>query len=116
VSKLIAFDNAALDSIRGGVTVLSRAVKVTLGPRGRNVILRSKFGPPTVTKDGVTVAKAVELDDPLQDVGAQMVRQVASQTNYVAGDGTTTATVLAEAIFTEGLRAVVAGVPPVYMK
>jgi chaperonin GroEL len=116
MSKLIAFDNAAMESIRRGVTTLSKAVKATLGPRGRNVILRSRFGAPTVTKDGVTVAKAVELDDPLEDVGAQMVRQVASQTSDVAGDGTTTATVLAEAIFTEGLRAVVAGVRPVYMK
>lgn len=116
MSKLIAFDNTAMDAIRRGVTTLSKAVKATLGPRGRNVILRSKFGAPTVTKDGVTVAKAVELDDPLEDAGAQMVRQVASQTNDVAGDGTTTATVLAEAIFTEGLRAVVAGVRPVYMK
>lgn len=116
MSKLIAFDNAALESIRRGVSTLSKAVKATLGPRGRNVILRSKFGTPTVTKDGVTVAKAVELDDPLEDVGAQLVRQVASQTNDVAGDGTTTATILAEAIFTEGLRAVVAGVRPVYMK
>lgn len=116
MSKIVAFDNNAMDSIRRGVTTLSKAVKATLGPRGRDVILRSKFGAPTVTKDGVTVAKAVELDAPLEDVGAQMVRQVASQTNDVAGDGTTTATVLAEAIFTEGLRAVVAGVCPVYMK
>ncbi len=116
MSKLIAFDNAAMESIRRGVVTLSKAVKATLGPRGRNVILKSKFGAPTVTKDGVTVAKAVELDDPLEDVGAQMVRQVASQTNDVAGDGTSTATVLAEAIFSEGLRAVVAGVRPVYMK
>ncbi len=116
MSKLIAFDNEAFEAIRRGVTTLSRAVKATLGPRGRNVILRTSFGPPTVTKDGVTVAKAIELEDPFEDAGAQMVRQVASQTNDVAGDGTTTATVLAEAIFTEGLRAVVAGVRPVYMK
>ncbi len=87
MSKLIAFDNIAMDSIRRGVMTLSKAVKATRGPRGRNVSLRSKFGVPTVTKDGVTVAKAVELDDPLEDVGAQMVRQVASQTNDVAGDG-----------------------------
>lgn len=116
MSKLIAFDNEAFEAIRRGVTTLSRAVKATLGPRGRNVILRTGFGAPTVTKDGVTVAKAIELEDPFEDAGAQMVRQVASQTNDVAGDGTTTATVLAEAIFTEGLRAVVAGVRPVYMK
>jgi chaperonin GroEL len=116
MSKMIAFDNDVYEAIRRGVTTLSKAVKATLGPRGRNVILRSGYGAPTVTKDGVTVAKAVELDDPFEDVGAQMVRQVASKTNDVCGDGTTTATVLAEAIFTEGLRAVVAGVRPVYMK
>jgi chaperonin GroEL len=116
MSKLIAFDNQALESIRRGVTTLSKAVKATLGPRGRNVIIRSKFGPPVVTKDGVTVAKSIELEDPFEDAGAQLVRQVASKTNDVAGDGTTTATLLAEAIFTEGLRAVVAGVRPVYMK
>ena len=116
MSKMIAFDNNAFEAIRRGVTTLSKAVKATLGPRGKNVILKSGYGGPTVTKDGVTVAKAVELDDPFEDVGAQMVRQVASKTNDVAGDGTTTATVLAEAIFTEGLRAVVAGVRPVYMK
>jgi chaperonin GroEL len=116
MTKLIAFDNTAFEAIRRGVTTLSKAVKATLGPRGRNVILKSKFGDPTVTKDGVTVAKSVELEDPFEDVGAQMVRQVAARTNDVAGDGTTTATVLAEAIFTEGLRAVVSGVRPVYMK
>ncbi len=116
MSKMIAFDTEAYESIRRGVVTLAKAVKATLGPRGRNVILRSGFGSPTVTKDGVTVAKAIELDNPFEDVGAQMVRQVAAKTNDVAGDGTTTATVLAEAIFTEGLRAVVAGVRPVYMK
>jgi chaperonin GroEL len=116
MTKLIAFENEAFEAIRRGVTKLSRAVKATLGPCGRNVIIRTKYGSPTVTNDGVTVAKSIELDDPFEDVGAQLVRQVASQTNDMAGDGTTTATVLAEAIFTEGLRAVVAGVRPVYMK
>ncbi|TWT79614.1 60 kDa chaperonin [Planctomycetes bacterium CA13] len=116
MSKLIAFDNDVFEALRRGVTTLSKAVKATLGPRGKNVIIRSGFGGPSITKDGVTVAKAIELEDPLEDAGAQMVRQVASRTNDVAGDGTTTATVLAEAIFNEGLRAVVAGVRPVYMK
>jgi hypothetical protein len=95
-----------------GVTKLARAVKVTLGPRGRNVIIQKSFGSPTVTKDGVTVAKEIELEDKYEDMGAKMVKEVASKTSDVAGDGTTTATVMAEAIYNEGLRAVVAGVNP----
>jgi chaperonin GroEL len=114
--KIIAFDQEAREAIRRGVSKLARAVTVTLGPRGRNVILQKSFGSPTVTKDGVTVAKEIELEDVFENMGAQMVREVASKTSDVAGDGTTTATVMAEAIFNEGLRAVVSGVNPVQMK
>ncbi len=116
MAKMIAFDQEARDAMRRGVGKLARAVKITLGPKGRNVILQKSFGSPTVTKDGVTVAKEVELEDAYENMGAQMVKEVASKTSDVAGDGTTTATVLAEAIFNEGLRAVVAGVNPVQMK
>ncbi|MEO2048949.1 MAG: chaperonin GroEL [Pirellulales bacterium] len=116
MAKMIAFDQEARDAMRRGVGKLARAVKITLGPKGRNVILQKSFGSPTVTKDGVTVAKEVELEDTYENMGAQMVKEVASKTSDVAGDGTTTATVLAEAIFNEGLRAVVAGVNPVQMK
>jgi len=116
MAKMIAFDQEARDAMRRGVGKLARAVKVTLGPKGRNVILQKSFGSPTVTKDGVTVAKEIELEDTFENMGAQMVKEVASKTSDVAGDGTTTATVLAEAIFNEGLRAVVAGVNPVQMK
>jgi chaperonin GroEL len=116
MAKMIAFDQEARDALRRGVGKLSRAVKVTLGPKGRNVILQKSFGSPTVTKDGVTVAKEIELEDTYENMGAQMVKEVASKTSDVAGDGTTTATILAEAIFNEGLRAVVAGVNPVQMK
>jgi chaperonin GroEL len=116
MAKMIAFDQEARDAMRRGVGKLARAVKITLGPKGRNVILQKSFGSPTVTKDGVSVAKEIELEDTYENMGAQMVKEVASKTSDVAGDGTTTATVLAEAIFNEGLRAVVAGVNPVQMK
>ena len=116
MAKMIAFDQEARDAMRRGVQKLARAVKVTLGPKGRNVILQKSFGSPTVTKDGVSVAKEVELEDTYENMGAQMVKEVASKTSDVAGDGTTTATVLAEAIFNEGLKAVVAGVNPIQMK
>ena len=116
MAKMIAFDQEAREAIRRGVSKLARAVKVTLGPKGRNVILQKSFGSPTVTKDGVTVAKEIDLEDVYENMGARMVREVASKTSDVAGDGTTTATVMAEAIFNEGLRAVVAGVNPVQMK
>ena len=116
MAKIIAFDQEAREAIRRGISKLARAVKVTLGPKGRNVILQKSFGSPTVTKDGVTVAKEIELEDVYENMGAQMVREVASKTSDVAGDGTTTATVMAEAIFNEGLKAVVAGVNPVQMK
>src|SRR6476659_6905016 len=115
-AKQIAFDQEAREAMRRGVSKLARAVKVTLGPRGRNVIIQKSFGSPTVTKDGVTVAKEIELDDKYENMGAAMVKEVASKTSDVAGDGTTTATVMAEAIYNEGLRAVVAGVNPMLMK
>jgi chaperonin GroEL len=116
MAKMIAFEQEAREAIRRGVAKLARAVKVTLGPKGRNVILQKSFGSPTVTKDGVSVAKEIELEDTYENMGAQMVREVASKTSDVAGDGTTTATVLAEAIFNEGLKAVTAGVNPIQMK
>ena len=115
-AKMIAFDQEARQAMQRGVAKLARAVKVTLGPRGRNVIIQKSFGSPTVTKDGVTVAKEIELEDKYEDMGAKMVKEVASKTSDVAGDGTTTATVMAEAIYNEGLRAVVAGVNPMLMK
>jgi chaperonin GroEL len=115
-AKMIAFEQEARQAMQRGIAKLARAVKVTLGPRGRNVIIQKSFGSPTVTKDGVTVAKEIELEDKYEDMGAKMVKEVASKTSDVAGDGTTTATVLAEAIYNEGLRAVVAGVNPMLMK
>jgi chaperonin GroEL len=115
-AKQIAFDQEAREAMRRGIGKLARAVKVTLGPKGRNVILQKSFGSPTVTKDGVTVAKEIELEDKYENMGARMVKEVASKTSDVAGDGTTTATVLAEAIFNEGLRAVVSGANPMLMK
>src|ERR1700730_4380173 len=111
-AKQIAFDQEAREAIHRGVKKLARAVKVTLGPSGRNVVLEKSFGSPTVTKDGVTVAKEIELEDSYENMGAQMVKEVASKTSSVAGDGTTTATVYAEAIFGEGLRNVASGANP----
>ena len=108
-AKKIAFDTEARSAIREGIGKLANAVKITLGPGGRNVILEKSFGSPTVTKDGVTVAKEVELEDSYENMGAQMVKEVASKTSSVAGDGTTTATILAEAIYNEGLKNVTAG-------
>ena len=104
MAKEISYDIEARNALKAGVDKLADAVKVTLGPKGRNVVIEKKFGAPTVTKDGVTVAKEVELENKLEDVGAQMVKEVASKTSDVAGDGTTTATVLAQAIITEGLK------------
>ena len=115
-AKQLLFSEQARQAILEGVEILARAVKVTLGPRGRNVILDKKWGSPTVTKDGVTVAKEIELDEPYHNMGAQMVREVASKTSDVAGDGTTTATVLAEAIFREGLKNVTSGSSPMAIK
>ena len=111
-AKRIEFDQAARESLLRGVKKLARAVKVTLGPSGRNVVLEKSFGAPTVTKDGVTVAKEIELDDAYENMGAQMVKEVASKTSSVAGDGTTTATVYAEAIFSEGMRNIASGANP----
>ena len=116
MAKDIKFDVEARDSIKRGVNALADAVKVTLGPRGRNVIIGKSFGGPQITKDGVTVAKEIELEDPLENMGAQMVKEVASKTNDLAGDGTTTATVLAQAIVKEGLKNVAAGANPMDLK
>ncbi len=115
-AKMIEFDTAAREAIRRGVHTLAKAVKVTLGPSGRNVVIEKSFGSPTVTKDGVTVAKEIELEDPFENLGAQLVKEVASKTSTVAGDGTTTATVYAEAIYEEGLRNVTAGANPTHLK
>jgi chaperonin GroEL len=115
-AKLIQYDSDARSALKRGVDQLADAVKVTLGPKGRNVVIDKKFGAPTVTKDGVTVAKEVELSDPIENMGAQMVREVASKTSDVAGDGTTTATVLAQAIVREGLKNVTAGANPMDLK
>ncbi|MEP7218342.1 MAG: chaperonin GroEL [Bacteroidota bacterium] len=115
-AKLIEFDSEARAALKRGVDQLANAVKVTLGPKGRNVVIDKKFGAPTVTKDGVTVAKEIELEDPIENMGAQMVREVASKTSDVAGDGTTTATVLAQAIVREGLKNVTAGANPMDLK
>src|SRR5437870_10691039 len=115
-AKQIAFDQEAREAMRRGIAKLARAVKVTLGPKGRNVILQKSFGSPTVTKDGVTVAKEIELEDKYENMGARMAKEVASKTSDVAGDGTTTATVLARAIFTEGAKMVAAGHDPTNLK
>ena len=115
-AKQLAFDESARNQIKGGVDALANAVKVTLGPKGRNVVLDKKFGAPTITKDGVTVAKEIELEDPYENMGAQMVKEVASKTSDVAGDGTTTATILAQAIYREGLKNVAAGRNPMALK
>ncbi|BBO16114.1 chaperonin GroEL [Candidatus Brocadia pituitae] len=115
-AKKIIFDHDALDTVKLGVKQLADAVKITLGPRGRNVVIQKSFGSPTITKDGVTVAKEIELSDHMQNIGAQMVKSVASKTSDVAGDGTTTATVLAEAIFVEGLKNVTAGANAMALK
>jgi len=116
MAKQILFDEAARKKVLKGVTTLADAVSVTLGPKGRNVLIDKKFGSPTVTKDGVTVAKEIDLQDPYENMGAQMVREVASKTSDLAGDGTTTATVLAASVYREGLKNVAAGANPVYLK
>ena len=116
MAKQIAFDAQAREELRRGVDALANAVKVTLGPRGRNVVLDKKFGAPTITNDGVTIAKEIELEKPFENMGAQMVKEVASKTSDVAGDGTTTATILAQKIIHEGLKNVTAGANPMYLK
>src|SRR6185295_4690320 len=115
-AKIVKFSNEARDKILRGVKVLADAVTVTLGPKGRNVVIEKSWGAPNVTKDGVTVAKEVQLEDKFENMGAQMVKEVASKTSDVAGDGTTTATVLARAIFTEGAKMVAAGHDPMNLK
>ena len=115
-AKEIIFDTKARDAILRGVNTLADAVKVTLGPKGRNVVIEKSFGSPTITKDGVTVAKEIELENKFENMGAQMVKEVASKTSDVAGDGTTTATVLAQAIFREGAKLVAAGHNPMEIK
>jgi chaperonin GroEL len=116
MAKLIEYESIAREKLKKGVDKLANAVKVTLGPKGRNVVLDKKYGSPTVTKDGVTVAKEIDLEDPFENMGAQMVREVASKTSEVAGDGTTTATVLAQAIYREGIKNVTAGANPMSLK
>ena len=116
MAKQILFEEDARAKILKGVEILARSVKVTMGPRGRNVLIDKKFGAPTMTKDGVTVAKEIELEDPFENIGAQMVKEVASKTSDLAGDGTTTATVLGEAIYRQGLKNVTAGANPIYIK
>src|SRR5829696_3362031 len=116
MAKQLFFETDARNKMKRGVDVLANAVKVTLGPKGRNVVLEKKFGSPSVTKDGVTVAKEIELEDAIENMGAQMVKEVASKTADIAGDGTTTATVLAQAIITEGLKNVAAGANPMDLK
>src|SRR4026209_1042758 len=114
--KQLAFDIEARRRLKNGVDILAEAVKTTLGPRGRNVALDKKWGAPTVSHDGVTVAKEIELEDPFENMGAQLLKQAATKTNDVAGEGTTTATVLARAIIAEGLKNVAAGANPMQMK
>src|SRR4029434_7858474 len=109
MAKQLIYDDEAREKLRAGVDKLANAVRITLGPKGRNVVLDKKFGSPTVTNDGVTVAKEIELDDPYENMGAQMVKEVASKVSKDAGDGTTTATIYAEAIFQEGIKNTTAG-------
>src|SRR6266705_1126585 len=116
MSKQVKYNVEARDALKRGVDILANAVKVTLGPKGRHVIIDKKFGSPVITKDGVTVAKEIELKDAIENMGAQMVKEVASKTSDIAGDGTTTATVLAQAIFREGLKSVTAGANPMSLK
>src|SRR3954465_13735855 len=116
MAKVLKFDDEARRALEAGVNKLADTVKVTLGPKGRNVVLDKKFGAPTITNDGVSIAKEVELDDSFENLGAQLVKEVATKTNDVAGDGTTTATVLAQALVREGLRNVAAGSSPMSLK
>src|SRR5579883_3234343 len=115
-AKILLFDEEARRALERGVNALADAVKVTLGPRGRNVVLEKKFGSPSIINDGVTIAKEIEVENPFENMGAQLVREVASKTNDIAGDGTTTATVLAQSMVKEGMRAVAAGASPLQVK
>src|SRR3954452_9011070 len=116
MSKILKFDEDARRSLEAGVNKLADAVKVTLGPKGRNVVLDKKFGAPTITNDGVSIAREIELDDAFENMGAQLVKEVATKTNDIAGDGTTTATVLAQAMVHQGMRNVAAGANPMGLK
>src|ERR1700732_288378 len=116
MAKMLEFDEDARRKLERGVNALADAVKVTIGPKGRNVVIDKKFGAPTITNDGVTIAREVELEDPFENMGGQLVKEVATKTNDVAGDGTTTATVLAQALVREGLRNVAAGASPTALK
>ena len=116
MAKQLLYRDDAVKTIRSGVDKLSNAVKSTLGPRGRYVVLEKKFGSPVITNDGVTIAKEIELDDPNENLGAQLVREIATKTNDIAGDGTTTACVLAQALITEGFRNIAAGANPIHIK
>ena len=116
MAKQLLFDEEARHALMRGIDALADAVKITLGPKGRNVVLDKKFGAPTITNDGVTIAKDVELDEPFENIGAQLAKEIASKTNDIAGDGTTTATVLGQAIVQEGLKNVAAGANPMALK
>ena len=116
MAKQIAYSEDARRHIKIGMDALANAVKITLGPKGRNVVLDKRFGPPTITNDGVTIAKEIELEDPFENIGAQLIKEVATKTNDVAGDGTTTATVLAQAMLHEGMKNVAAGANPMAIK
>ena len=116
MSKIIEFDTAARSALERGVDTLADAVRVTIGPRGRNVVIDKSWGAPTITNDGVTIAREIELEDPYENLGAQLVKEVATKTNDIAGDGTTTATVLAQALVHQGLRVVTAGASPIELK
>src|SRR5690554_774896 len=116
MAKQLLYAEEARHALERGVNTLADAVKVTLGPKGRNVVLEKKYGSPTITNDGVTIAREIELEDPFENMGAQLVKEVATKTNDVAGDGTTTATVLAQAIIQEGLKNVAAGANPMFLK
>ncbi|WP_291381214.1 TCP-1/cpn60 chaperonin family protein, partial [Demequina sp.] len=116
MAKIIAFDEEARRGMERGMNALADAVKVTLGPKGRNVVLEKKWGAPTITNDGVSIAKEIELEEPFEKIGAELVKEVAKKTDDVAGDGTTTATVLAQALVTQGLRNVAAGANPIALK
>src|SRR5205085_1157159 len=116
MAKILKFDDEARRGLEAGVDKLANAVRVTLGPKGRNVVLEKKFGAPTITNDGVSIAREVEVEDPFENMGAQLVKEVATKTNDIAGDGTTTATVLAQALVKAGLRNVAAGANPMSLK
>ena len=116
MAKRLQFNDEARHSLKKGIDALAEAVKVTLGPKGRNVVLDKKFGAPTITNDGVTIARDIDLPDPFENMGAQLLKEVATKTNDVAGDGTTTATVLAQAIVTEGLKNLAAGANPMILR